>query len=132
MTRPARADVARWSSAVAAWCVFWMVVGIWTGYELWQLSDLAGAVAETGRALGDVGGALEGLSRAPLVGESTEELSTRVLASSAEVVTQAQGAQGSLRQLAVLLGLTVALLPSVPAVLLLVLGRRQARPGSGG
>jgi hypothetical protein len=110
---------------VVAWCVLWLVVGLWTGYELWQLSDLGGAVAETGRALGSAGNALEGLGGTPLVGERTEELGAQVKSSSDGIVAQAQGAQGSLRQLAVLLGLTISLVPSVPAGLLLVLSRRR-------
>jgi hypothetical protein len=114
---------------VAAWCVLWLFVGVWTGYELWQLGELGGAVAETGRALGTAGDALESLSGAPIVGERTEELAAQVQGSSADIVSEAQAAQGSLRQLAVLLGLTVSLVPSVPAVLLLKFsGRREARP----
>ena len=129
MTLPARRSGARWSGAVAAWCALWLVVGAWTGYELWQLGELGGAVAETGRSLGAAGDALEGLGRTPLVGERTEELGAQVKSSSADIVTEAEGAQGSLRQLAVLLGLTVALVPSVPAVLRLRLsGRRGLQP----
>lgn len=116
---------------MAAWCALWLVVGVWTGYELWQLGELGGAVAETGRALGSAGDALQGLGSTPLVGERTEELGAEVASSSADIVTQAEGAQGSLRQLAVLLGLTVTLVPSVPAVVLLVLGGRPGPQPSG-
>jgi len=132
VTHPARPAGHRWSGAVAAWCALWLVVGIWTGYELWQLGDLGGAVAETGRSLGAAGDALEGLGSAPIVGERTEELGAQVTASSADIVAQAQAAQGSLRQLAVLLGLTVALVPSVPAVVLLTLGGRRDSHSSRG
>ena len=128
MTHPP-GQASRWSGAVAAWCALWLVVGVWTGYELWQLGELGGAVAETGRALGSAGDALQGLGSTPLVGDRTEELGAQVTSSSADIVTEAEGAQGSLRQLAVLLGLTVSLVPSVPAVALLVLsGRRGQRP----
>jgi hypothetical protein len=125
VTSPAGLGASRWSGAVAAWCVLWVVVGVWTGYELWQLGELGGAVAETGRALGNAGDALEGLSGTPLVGDRTEELGAQVASSSADIVAQAEGARGSLRQLAVLLGLTVSLVPSVPAVVLLLLSGRQ-------
>ena len=96
--------------------------------------DLGGAVADAGRSLGSVGTALQGLGDAPLVGKRTEELG-------AQVQRQLRGhrgagagrAGGSLRQLAVLLGLTVALLPSVPAVLLLVaVSRRRGAPSATG
>ena len=123
MTQPAGAG-PRWTGAVVGWCVLWLVVGVWTGVELWQLGELGGAVAETGRALGSAGDALEGLGRTPLVGERTEELGAQVTGSAADIVTQAEGARGSLRQLAVLLGLTISLVPTVPAVALLVLSRR--------
>lgn len=118
----------RWSGAVAAWCALWLVVGLWTGHELWQLAELGRAVADTARSLGAAGTALEGLGSAPLVGERTEELGAQVQQSSAGIVAEADGARDSLRQLAVLLGLTVALVPSVPAVLLLAVDRRR---GSG-
>ena len=131
MTQPARGSRARWTGAVAAWCALWLVVGVWTGYELWQLGELGGAVAETGRSLGAAGDALEGLGSTPLVGDRTEELGAQVKSSSVDIVTQAEGAQGSLRQLAVLLGLTVALLPTVPAVVLLRLGGRRGLQASG-
>ena len=129
MTRPA---LRTWSGAVAAWCALWLVVGVWTGYELWQLGELGGAVAETGRALGSAGDALQGLGGVPLVGERTDELGAQVTSSSRQVVAEAQAAQSSLRQLAVLLGLTVSLVPSVPAVALLALSARRGPlpPGS--
>lgn len=131
MTFTAGARSASWSGAVAVWCAWWLVVGVWTGFELWQLGDLGGTVAETGRALGSAGEALEGLGATPLVGERTEELGARVVTSSAEIVAEAEAARGSLRQLAVLLGLTVTLMPSVPAVALLVLGGRRRPQPSG-
>lgn len=130
-TAEAGASAQRWRSAVAVWCALWAVVGIWTGYELWQLGELGGAVAETGRALGAAGDALQGLGSTPLVGERTEELGAQVTSSSADIVTQAEGARGSLRQLAVLLGLTISLVPSVPAVVLLVLSGRRGPRASG-
>ena len=131
MTPPGRSAPA-WSGAVAGWCALWLVVGLWTGYELWQLAELGGAVAESGRALGSAGGALQDLGSTPLVGARTEEVGAQVVASSEDIVAEAQGAQGSLRQLAVLLGLTVSLVPSVPAVLLLTLARRRAPIASRG
>lgn len=131
MTHPNRRGRSRWAGAVAAWCALWLVVGVWTGYELWQLGELGGAVAETGRALGSAGDALQDLGSTPLVGERTEELGAQVTSSSADIVTEAKGAQGSLRQLAVLLGLTVSLVPSVPAVALLVLSGRRGPQLSG-
>jgi hypothetical protein len=129
VSSPGRPGATRWSGAVAAWCALWLVVGIWTGYELWQLGELGGAVASSGRALGDAGSALEGLGDTPLVGDRTGELGAQITNSSADIVREAEAARGSLRQLAVLLGLTVTLVPSVPAVVLLTARRGPLASG---
>lgn len=118
-----------WTGALAAWVALWLVVGAWTGYEVWQLSELGATVADSGRALDSAGSALQGLGDVPLVGDSTSELGEEVRANAADIVADADSAQSSLRQLAVLLGLSLALLPSVPAVVLIVLlRRRQSSP----
>ena len=132
MTSPARPVGPRWPAAVAVWCALWLVVGAWTGYELWQLGELGGAVAESGRSLASAGQALEGLGGIPLVGGRTGEVGAEIQRSSADIVSRAEAAQGSLRQLAVLLGLTVSLVPTVPAVALLGPGRRPGSPVSAG
>lgn len=118
-----RADV--WRGALATWCALWLVVGVWTGHELWQLAELGATVADSGRALDSAGAALQGLGDAPLVGEATTALGDQVRSNAADIVSEATGAQSSLRQIAVLLGLAIALVPSVPAAVLLSLSRRR-------
>jgi hypothetical protein len=131
VTRPAPRRSSAWSGAVGAWCALWLLVGVWTGYELWQLGELGGAVAETGRAFGSAGDALQGLGSTPIVGESTQELGAQLTGRSRHIVAEAEAARSSLRQLAVLLGLTVSLVPSVPAVVLLTLSARRGPLPSG-
>jgi hypothetical protein len=101
---------------VAVWCALWLVVGAWTGYEVWQLSDLAETVEVTGRSLDEAGIALESLAEVPVVGGGTAELGSRVRADAREIVVSADQATGSIRRLSVLLGLVIALVPSVPVV----------------
>lgn len=101
---------------VAAWCALWLVVGVWTGYEVWQLSALTSSVADSGRALDEAGSALQRLEQLPVVGDSTERLGTEVRVNAAGIVEGADAAGSSVRRLSVLLGLTVVLVPSVPAV----------------
>lgn len=117
-----------WSGVVATWCVLWLVVGVWTGYELWQLSDLGEAVAGSGRALDSAGSALESLGRVPVVGDTTAELGTEVRANGAQIVTGAADAGSALRRLAVLLGLTISVVPSVPVLALHAALRRRLLP----
>ncbi len=55
------------------------------------MAGLGGAVAETERALGSAGHALQDLSSTPLVGEHTQALGDQVVASSADIVGEARG-----------------------------------------
>lgn len=101
---------------VATWVVLWLVVGAWTGYELWQLGDLGATVADSGRALDAAGTGLQSLEGIPVVGEQTAELGEQVRSNAQDIVAGAGEAQSRTRRLAVLLGLTVALVPSVPVL----------------
>ncbi len=115
-----------WNGAVASWCAFWLVVGIWTGYELWQLAELGSTLADSGRALDSAGTALQSLGSVPVVGDSTEELGREVSANASDIVADSGRAQSSLRQVGVLVGVTISLVPTVPAVVLLRLRRERA------
>lgn len=112
--RTARTDL--YNGLVATWCALWLVIGGWTGYELWQLSDLGPTIADSGRALDSAGTALESLGSVPVVGESTGQLGSEVRANASDIVAGAAEARASIRRLAVLLGLTIALVPSVPVL----------------
>lgn len=104
------------AAAVALWCALWLVIGAWTAYEMWQLAGLSDTVADTGRTLGEAGQALESLGSVPVVGDATERLGTAVRADATDIVASARDAGESVRRLSVLLGLTVALVPTVPVL----------------
>lgn len=127
MTAPQTVHEQLVRGLLATWCVLWLVVGGWTGHELWRLADLGATVADSGRALDSAGTALESLRAVPLVGDKTAALGTEVRANAADVVVGAQDAGSSVRRLALLLGLTIALVPSVPVVVLVVTLRRRVR-----
>ncbi len=112
-------------AAVVFWCVFWLVIGGWVGYELWQLSRLGTSLAETGRGLDDAGRALQELRDIPVIGSTPGAIGDEVRAAAQEASLRGRSAAASTRQLAVLLGLTTALVPLIP-VLWLYLPRRRA------
>lgn len=124
MTRRAQRRGEVWNGLVGMWCALWLVVGAWTGYEVWQLSSLGGTVAGSGRALDSAGQALQSLGKVPVVGDTTAELGDEVRANAADIVVDARAAGASTRRLAVLLGLTIALVPSVPVLAVHVAVRR--------
>ena len=112
-------------AGVALWVALWLVVGAWTGVEVWRLSDLTRTVADSGEALGEAGQALQSLDPVPLVGEQAADLGARVRDNGVDVVAGAQEARGSFRRLAVLLGVTIAFVPTVPVVVMHRVLRRQ-------
>jgi hypothetical protein len=107
-------DVVR--GLVATWVALWLVVGAWVGYEVWQLSDLGATVAESGRALDAAGSGLQSLGDVPVVGDQTSQVGDQVRANADDIVAAAREAQSGARRLSVLLGLAVALVPSVPVL----------------
>lgn len=125
MATPGPSRLRTLDGVVLFWCVFWIVVGGWVGYELWQLSRLGTSLAEAGRGLDDAGRALQELRDIPVIGDTPGALGDEVRAAAQEATLRGQSAAGSTRQLAVLLGLTTALVPLIP-VLWLYLPRRRA------
>ncbi len=118
--------IRRLDGLVLFWLVLWLVIGGWVGYTLWQVSELGETVTESGRAIGSTGGALEALGGVPVVGDRTAELGGEVIAAAEGIALRGQELGSQLRQLAVLLGLAVVLLPVAP-VLAWYLPSRHAR-----
>lgn len=111
---------------VAFWLVLWLVVGLWSGYTIWQVSALGDTVTSSGRALDSAGEALQSVSEVPVVGERSGDLGDEVVATAADIAGRGQEIKSDLRRLALLLGLSIALMPTAP-VLGLYLPLRAAR-----
>lgn len=117
-------------AAVAVWVALWLVIGVWTGVEVWRLSELTETVAESGVALDEAGMGLQSLERVPVVGNDAAELGSRVRQNGENIVAGADQARGSFRRLALLLGVTIVFVPTVPVVAMRrVLRRASARNG---
>lgn len=116
----------RYDAVVALWVALWLVVGAWTTVEVWRLSDVTTTVAHSGEAIDRAGSALQSLRPVPVVGGNVAELGDQVVANGQEVVRNAGQAHASFRRLAVLLGFALALIPSVPVVLLHLHVRRSS------
>jgi len=113
---------------VAAWLVLWLAVGIWSGYTIWQLSELGDTVSNSGVAIGSAGEALQSLDAIPVIGEEPGELGRETLTAGEEIEARGQEVKSQLRQLSILLGLAICLIPTTPVAglyLPLRLARRQ-------
>jgi hypothetical protein len=115
-----------WDSLCLFWVVLWLVVGIWTGYQIFQLTDLADSTVQSGQALETAAEGLKTLGDIPVVGAAAADLGDQVAATAAGIVESGTQARSSVRGLAVLIGLAVALGPTGP-VLLFYIPLRRAR-----
>lgn len=110
----------RLDGLVLFWLVLWLVIGGWTGYTIWQVSEVGDSLTTSGRAISSTGDALAALESVPVVGERTAELGGEVLVAGEDIVVRGQEVESQLRQLAILLGLAIVLLPAAPALWLYV------------
>lgn len=101
---------------VLAWCVLWVVVGVWVGIEIWSLTRLSASVRQSGEAVAQAGRALESFSSLPVVGSTAGSVGTEVRRSGESIVAQSGGARAGVARVAVLLGLTTAVVPATPVV----------------
>lgn len=108
------------------WLVLWIVLGAWSGYTLWHLSELGNTVSSSGQAIHSAGDALQSLGGVPVVGERPLELGKQISGTGVEITDRGQQVKFQLRQLSLLLGLAIALMPTTP-VLGLYLPQRLAR-----
>jgi hypothetical protein len=104
------------------WTAGWLVIGVVVAFEVRGLADLSDAAGKAGRAIIAVGDAVQEL---PIVGAQVEEPARAVREAGAETVASSRSARASARRVGVLLGLSIAAIPSLP-VLLLYLPARLA------
>jgi hypothetical protein len=117
-------------SGLAFWVVLWLVVGAWTGYLIWQLTALSASTVDSGRSLAVAADALTNLGSVPVVGDASQDFGRRIGATAAQIVDAGHQADRSIRGVAVLVGLTVALGPSAPVLLFYLPARLRRRvPG---
>lgn len=116
VSRADHRSVAVMDGVAVFWLVLWLVVAGLTGYEVWSLTRLSDSAVISAQAADSAGQALEGLSEIPLVGEQPGELGSEVRTAAADVQESAARTREDVRQLAVLLGLAIFLIPSSPVL----------------
>ncbi len=117
---------------VALWVTVWVVVGAVLGYEIWRLDGLAASTVDSGHSLARAGDALGALSSVPLIGDTTGQLGQQVSSTAAGIVSNGLQAYSSIHGISVLMGLSVALIPTLSALAVYVPSRRARRQDMAG
>ena len=122
-----------YDAAVATWALLWLVIGVLVSNDVRGLTELSDAVVtssaaldQTGESLASVQRALEGVPFLPDVGE-IEELRRRVERTAREARASGQSSKEHVERLALLLGIAIAIAPTLPVLAIYLPLRRTWR-----
>ena len=104
-------------AAILVWAVTWIVLGFRVAEEVRGLSELSGTVIEVGVGIESTGEALGSVRDAPIVGERVAEPSEDLTVAGRSAIASGRESRESIRSLSTLLGFAVAIIPTVPLLL---------------
>ncbi|HET8757539.1 MAG TPA: hypothetical protein VFM58_16085 [Solirubrobacteraceae bacterium] len=110
-------------AALALWTIAWVWMGFAVAHEVRGIADLSDTVGSVGRAVTTVGGALRDL---PLVGDQLAAPADELDRAGRDAVSSAVSARSSARRVGTLLGVSIALIPTLPLIAIYVPGRIAA------
>jgi hypothetical protein len=99
---------------LALWIVAWIAIGMAVARDVRNLSTLSDTVVRAGSAVGETGRALHALEGLPFVGDRIAGVARQVDAAAAQAVRSGRDSKKSVEDLSVLLGFSVAVIPTLP------------------
>ena len=106
--------------ALAIWALFWIGIAAYTAYEVAALRTLSDTVVKAGAATVSTGHALAAVGHLPFVGGRISQLAAQAVAAGASARASGASTAMTIDRLAVLLGIAIALIPTVPLLALYV------------
>jgi hypothetical protein len=100
--------------ALAIWAVFWVGIAAYTAYEVAALRTLSHTVVTAGAATESTGHALAAVGHLPFVGGRISQLAAQAVAAGASARAGGVSTAPTIDHLAVVLGIAIALIPTVP------------------
>ena len=104
----------------AIWAAVWIGIAAWTAYEVASLRTLSDTVVKAGTATESTGHALAAVGHLPFVGGRISNLAAQAIAAGESARTSGAATATTIDRLAVLLGIAIALIPTVPLLALYV------------
>lgn len=102
--------------ALVLWLLLWCLVGLALGRTVNELSGLSDGVIGAGDGVSDAAGALGGLADLPVIGGSIEAVADRIDAIGQGTVQKGEASKDVIFNVALVIGLVVALGPTVPPI----------------
>jgi hypothetical protein len=104
--------------AIAVWAAFWIGIAAWTAHEIGALQALSHTVVKAGTATESTGHALAAVGQLPFVGGRIAHLAAQAVAAGASARASGASTATTIDRLAVLLGVAIAVIPTVPLLAL--------------
>jgi hypothetical protein len=109
----------RWLNVgLAIWAACWIGIAAYTAYEVSSLRTLSHTVVKAGTATESTGHALAAIGHLPFVGGQITQLAEQAIAAGASARSSGASTATTVDRLALLLGIAIALIPTVPLLAL--------------
>jgi hypothetical protein len=124
-----RRRVLAYDLGLVVWAVLWIVVGVLVHNEVRNLAELSDPVVAAAAALEETAEGLNQVDDIPFVGEvaNLPRIEQRVRVAARTARASARESRESVRRLARLLGISIALVPTLPLLALYLPLRRDWR-----
>ena len=99
---------------VVLWTVVWIVLGVAVGTFVERLGAVGDGLEDAGQAIGRAGEAVGQLSDMPLVGEGFSDVAAEIQGVGRDTVTRGRSVEHDVDRLALLIGMSLALAPTLP------------------
>jgi hypothetical protein len=121
--------IVAYDVALIIWAATWIVVGLLVYRGVRDLAELSKPIVDASVALDETADGLAQVASVPFVGEAANlaEIEERVRRASASARRSARVSREGVRELAVLLGFAIALVPTLPLVAIYLPVRRDWR-----
>jgi hypothetical protein len=96
------------------WAIAWIILAIAVAHNTREVANVGDTVSKTGTAVEQVGSALGSLPSIPLVPSDVHDSASSISAAGSSAVVNGRDGADATRRLATLLGISIALLPSIP------------------
>jgi hypothetical protein len=101
---------------VAAWVAIWILMGYFVSSQVRGIASLGDTVVLAGHSIEQTADALDAARNIPFVGGNVHRLALQARRTARSAIVNGAQARGDVDRLAVLLWLTIALAPSLPAI----------------
>lgn len=108
--RPSRLLV---DALIVLWAAAWIATGLAVANEVRDLARLSDTIVTLGQATQGVGETLDGLGSLPLVGDRVREPAASIREAGDDAIRSGRESRRSAERLGLLLGVSVALIPSI-------------------